>query len=100
MRCALQFLFLIATAALAQEFTYTPERIRQGETLKLHAPPIATKARLNGITIPLFLEPDGAKLGLMPVGVEQETGDFKLEFLDTNGAVVYEITVTIHDAHY
>src|SRR5436189_145817 len=99
--------FLLAAAILAGAsagaqdltFTFTPTAIRQGETLKLHAPKDTANARMNGITIPLF-DYDGGAFGLMPVAVEDEPGDYKLEFLDAAGTVIHESTVIVRDAHY
>jgi murein DD-endopeptidase MepM/ murein hydrolase activator NlpD len=93
-------LFLIAVCAGAQDFSFTPATIRQGEALKLHGSKEAVKARMNGITIPLFTEADGSSFGLMPVGVEDEPGDYKLEFLDQAEKVIDEVTVNVHDAQY
>jgi murein DD-endopeptidase MepM/ murein hydrolase activator NlpD len=93
-------LILVALIAQAQEFTFTPAAVRQGEVLKLHAAKEAAKARMNGITIPLFAEADGSSFGLMPVGVEEAPGEYKLEFLDGAGSAIHETTVTVHDAHY
>jgi len=91
---------LAGASASAQEYTFTPEAVRQGETLKLHAPHDAAKARMNRVTIPLFEEAGGGTSGLMPMGVEEEPGEYKLEFLDPAGTVIHEIMVTVHDAHY
>ena len=101
-----RFLFFLCAAAVltvaaaAQDFSFTPANLRQGEVLKLHARKDATKARMAGVTIPLFEEPDGSAFGLMPVDVEKEPGDYKLEFIDKSAAVIHEAMVTVHDAHY
>jgi hypothetical protein len=86
--------------AFAQEFRFIPAAVLQGQTLTVHAPKDVVKARMHGITIPLFPATHGGMYGLMPVGVEDAPGDEKLEFLDLSGAVLQELTVTIHDAHY
>src|SRR5690349_5799019 len=93
-------LFALALVARAQDFRFTPTAVRQGQTLILHASKEAAKARMNGVTIPLFPEADGTTSGLMPVGVEEEPDDYPLEFLNDAGAVVHATTVTVHDAHY
>ena len=90
----------MTASALAQDFSFTPASVRQGETLKLHGDKNAAKARMNGITIPLFAEADGGTFGLMPVGVEDDPGDYKLEFLDPTGVTIHAATVSVHDAHY
>jgi len=102
MRCPLSLAIALSfpTLAQAQDFSFTPAVIRQGEALKLHGSKESAKARMHGVTIPLFAEPDGSTFGLMPVGVEEAPGDYPLEFLDHAGAVIHEITVTVHDAHY
>ncbi len=93
-------LVLAASVCCAQEFSFTPATVRQGETLTLHGGRDAAKARMNSITIPLFAEADGSMFGLMPVGAEEEPADYKLEFLDQAGVVIHEATVVVHDAHY
>jgi murein DD-endopeptidase MepM/ murein hydrolase activator NlpD len=91
---------LLATLASAQDFSFIPEVVRQGEALKLHATADAVKARMNQVAIPLFPQTDGSTFGLMPIGVEQEPGDYPLEFLNGGGAVIHSTTVSVHDAHY
>jgi murein DD-endopeptidase MepM/ murein hydrolase activator NlpD len=86
--------------AIAQDFSYTPSAIHQGETLHVRAGAEASNARMNGILIPLFSETDGSVSGLMPVGVEIEPGDYKLEFLNPAGTAIHQVNVTVHDAHY
>ncbi len=94
------FLILLAAAAGAQDFGFTPHRIRQGETLKLNAPGGTVQARMSGITVPMFAQTDGASFGLMPVKVDQKPGEFQLEFLDRSGAVVHAAAVPVLDARY
>ena len=84
----------------AQEFSFSPAAIRQGEALQLHATADSVKARMNGVSIPLFPQPDGSSFGLMPVDVERDPGEYPLEFLDRSGAVIHAVTVTVHDARY
>ena len=92
--------FLIVFPAHTQDFSFSPTAIHQGETLKLRSTALATHARMNGITIPLFPESDGSTSGLMPIGVEQDPGEYKLEFLDSSGTAIHELNVTVADAHY
>ena len=94
------FLAAFVSLAYSQDFISTPAAIRQGETLHLHAPQNAAKARLRGVTIPLFSDVDNRSFGLMPVAVEDEPGEAKLEFLDAAGTVIHNESITIHDAHY
>ncbi len=91
---------LFASLTAAQDFNFTPPLIRQGEALKLHANAGSVKARMSEVTIPLFPQADGSTFGLMPVSVEQEPGDYPLEFLNNSGLVIHTVTVTVHDAHY
>lgn len=93
-------LIVLAASASAQDFRFAPVTIHQGETLKLHGNRDAATARMNGITVPLFEEPDGGAVGLMPVAVEDEPGDYKLEFLNAAGALMHEEIVNVQDAHY
>jgi hypothetical protein len=97
----MRFLIVFFAAILAaQDFSFTPAMIRQGEALKLRGSPVSSKARMSQVTIPLFPQPDGSTFGLMPIAVEQEPGDYPLEFLNSSGAVIHMVTVSVHDAHY
>jgi murein DD-endopeptidase MepM/ murein hydrolase activator NlpD len=93
-------LLLPSFLACAQDFRFTPATVLQGQTLTVHAPKEAAKARMHGVTIPLFPATLGGVYGLMPVGVEDTPADEKLEFLDVSGAVLHESTVPVQDAHY
>ena len=84
----------------AEEFSFRPETVYQGDALQLHGESGAAKARLNRITISLFKEANGSAFGLMPIGVEAEPGEYKLEFLDTAGSVIHTLTVDVKDAHF
>src|SRR5579871_451875 len=96
----MRFLVLLCTlSAWAQDFSYQPGTVKQGETLIVHGTKDAVKARMNKITIPLFSQEDGVT-GLMPVGVEDEPGEYKLEFLDQAGTAIHEMQIEVHDAHY
>jgi len=99
---SLPVVLLLISAAHGQtpDFGFTPAQIRQGETLKLHAVKPAVRARMNGVTIPLFPDTESRVSGLMPVGVEDAPGDYQLEFLDEAGALVHQLPVSVHDAHY
>jgi murein DD-endopeptidase MepM/ murein hydrolase activator NlpD len=91
---------LVAMTACAQDFSFSPAAIRQGETLKVHGSSDSATARMNGTAIPLFPEADGGTSGLMPVAVEDEPGDYKLAYLNSAGTVIHEDKVAVHDAHY
>ena len=66
--------------------------------LKVQAPGNAAEAHMNETTIPLFRQPDGGRLGLMPIDAELALGDYPLEFLDSSGTVIQPLTVTVTDA--
>jgi len=68
--------------------------------LRVQASDGINAARMDGHTIRLFPAPEGGLLGLMPIPVEQRTGQYKLEFLDAAGAVKQATPVTVADAHY
>ena len=96
--CLLLFLFPLAAA---QTFQWTPTAIRQGETLHLRAvSPDAAGARLNGRTVPLWTQPSGERLGLLPVAATDPPGTYRLEFLDTSGRTLHAADITVRDAHY
>lgn len=57
-------------------------------------------ARMNGRTVPLFPQSNGAPLGLVPVPVLEKPGTYPLELLGQSGAIVETISVRVTDAHY
>src|SRR6266542_2396323 len=92
-------LLCVAVAARAQSFQAVPASVRQGETLRLDAPPAAVEARMNGRTVRLF--PSGpAAAGLMPVAVLDKPGTYPLDFLDRGGAVLHSVPITVRDARF
>ncbi len=93
-------LLLLAITARSEDFTVSPALIRQGETLKLSAEAAAVSARFCDRTIRLFPQQDGANFGLMPVPVLQKPGQYPLEFLDKDGAVLHRQLILIRNAHY
>jgi murein DD-endopeptidase MepM/ murein hydrolase activator NlpD len=94
------FLLLTAIPMCAQSFHADPEKLIQGEVIKVSAGAEITKARMDGRTIPLFAQTDGEQLGLMPVPVMTKPGTYSLEFLDAKGEVADKIAIIILDAHY
>jgi murein DD-endopeptidase MepM/ murein hydrolase activator NlpD len=92
-------LSLFACAACAQTLDL-PRTIRQGGTLRLHAPATAATARMNGRTIRLFRQQDGGAFGIMPVPLDQKPGAYPIEVLDQAGATVATASVQVLDAHY
>lgn len=95
------FLFCAAaTVACAQSFDAVPNPVPQGGTLRVHGGDGATQARLEGRTIRLFPQKDGGSLGLMPIPVLKEPGDYKLELVGKDGANVQSLDITVRDAHF
>jgi murein DD-endopeptidase MepM/ murein hydrolase activator NlpD len=92
-------LSLGASVLFAQTFTVTPQRIRQGEVLRVQSDD-AESARMNKRTVRLFSQPDSPHLGLMPVPVLQKPGIYQLEFLNRDERVVHTAPITVVDAHY
>jgi hypothetical protein len=94
------FLVLMAIPLCAQNFHAEPDKIIQGEAIKVSVTdPSISKARLNGITIPLFKQ-TADQMGLMPVPVLTRPGAYMLEFLDGKGDVSGKLPVMVLDAHY
>lgn len=79
--------------------TAIPESVPQGEVLRVSCTGAQT-ARMNGRTVPLFAQANGAPLGLMPVPVLEKPGAYPLEFLGQSGAIVETISARVTDAHY
>lgn len=94
------FFVLLALPVYAQNFHADPEKIIQGEVIKVTAGAEIASARLNGVAIPLFAQANGEQLGLMPVPVLTKPGAYTLEFLDATGAVSGKIPITVLDARY
>ena len=101
MRFLLVFLATTAVATVvAQDFSFAPATIRQGETLQLHGSKEAVTARLDEVTIPLYPQSDSVSFGLMPIGVLTKPGEYKLEFLNQAGTAIHIATVSVRDARY
>jgi murein DD-endopeptidase MepM/ murein hydrolase activator NlpD len=77
-----------------------PTSVRQGGTLRLQAPAAAVTARMNDRTVRLFPQADGKAAGLVPILHDQKPGDYKLEVLNHEGAVVDSGTIHVIDAHF
>ncbi|HZS54638.1 MAG TPA: M23 family metallopeptidase [Bryobacteraceae bacterium] len=97
---------LLASAALVgaaqtagNDCEINPGAVPQGEVVRVSCSGMQS-ARMNGRTIQLFPQSDGRPLGLMPVRVLEKPGDYPLELLDANGAVVRTLTVHVLNAHY
>ena len=83
----------------ARNCTATPQAIAQGEVVRVSCTSAQT-ARMNGRTVRLFPQPNGAPLGLMPVPVLEKPGAYSLELLNPSGAVIESLSVRVTDAHY
>jgi murein DD-endopeptidase MepM/ murein hydrolase activator NlpD len=92
---------LLAAAALAaQIFETRPPSVRQGETIRVRNSSTASSVRMNGRTVRLFPQMDGAWFGLMPVPHDQVPGKYPLEFLDRDGSVLHTTAITVRDARF
>jgi murein DD-endopeptidase MepM/ murein hydrolase activator NlpD len=91
----------LSLCVFSQEFRVMPKKAAQGELLQVIGNSISRSARLNGRTIPLYPQSQiGESLGLMPVPVLTKPGEYRLEWLDTQGAVLHAQTLVINNAHY
>jgi len=97
MRWPLLFLFSLD---LFGQFSFEPQRIEQGQALKVFADTQAQCARLNHITIRLFPRDGGVQMGLMPVAVLAKPGAYELEWLDAQGVSIHQAQIDIANAHY
>src|SRR5437016_8966378 len=99
---AMRWFLLCAAAAVAcaQSFEVTPNPVPQGGTLHVRGGENAAQARLDGRTIRLFPQKDGGSLGLMPIPALEKPGDYQLELLGKDGAIVQTIDVVVKDAHF
>lgn len=92
-------LTLFACAACAQTLDL-PRTIRQGSVLRIRVPGSAATAGMKDRTIRLFPQTDGASFGLMPVPVDQNPGDYRVELFNNVGAAVATASIQIVDAHF
>ncbi len=74
--------------------------VRQGDVLRVTAKAPAESARLLERSIRLFPQPNGERLGLMPVPADQKPGTYRLEILDGQNTVVRRNQVTVRNAHF
>ncbi|MBV9669558.1 MAG: M23 family metallopeptidase [Acidobacteriales bacterium] len=91
---------LAAGGAFAGDFRVDPTSVLQGQTLKVYGGGTAQSARLQDRTIRLFAQLDGDEMGLMPIGVLLKPGGYKLEWLDSGGAVLHSMDLDVGNAHY
>src|SRR5271156_1158813 len=86
---------LFASAASAQACAVKPASIPLGQTVRLSCEVPAATARLNGRTVRLYKQIDGAWLGLMPVAVADVPGTYPIEFAAEDGTSVASVSLTI-----
>lgn len=84
------FIFAVGCAShlAAQQCSIVPKTANLGETLRLTCSGDLASARWNDRTIRLFAQPDGKKLGLMPVSVKATPGPATIDFLSQHGATL------------
>lgn len=90
--------FVVVTAAWAQQSSRLV--IPQGNTLRVHSAVAAADASFDGRTIRMFAQKEGGWLGLMPIPATEKPGEYKLEILGANGAVIETRSVIVRDAHF
>jgi len=66
----------------------------------LKAPAEAASARLEGRTIPLFSQSDGARHGLVPVPALTTPGSKEVQVLDSSGAIIGAATLLVRDGRF
>src|SRR5260370_41974503 len=86
-------------AACAQTLEL-PRTISQGSTLRIRGPASAVTARMNGRSIRLFPQADGGSFGLMPVPVDQQAGEFRVELPDGEGSCISTVSVRFVEARF
>jgi murein DD-endopeptidase MepM/ murein hydrolase activator NlpD len=86
---------LVAVPTLAQKCTVTPKSVKLGETLRISCRADYTKARLNNREAELFIQPDGTRLGLLPISVQDKPGTFDLNIFAVTDLSPQTLRVTI-----
>ncbi len=74
--------------------------VRQGDAIHVRTQEPAVEARMDGRTVRLFVQPEGGRLGLMPVPALKEPGRYALDLVASDGKVLSSETVTVRDAHF
>jgi murein DD-endopeptidase MepM/ murein hydrolase activator NlpD len=72
--------------------------VRQGNVIRVTG--AGASARMNGRTVKLYPQPDGGRLGLMPVPAIEKPGAYTLEVLDGSGRPVSSEEVQVVDARF
>jgi murein DD-endopeptidase MepM/ murein hydrolase activator NlpD len=84
--------------ALAVELT--PSIVPQGQVAHIKAPATAAAVRFLDKSIPLFINQDGARSGLLPVPALTPPGSHPLQTLDSTGKVLETTTISVQDARF
>jgi hypothetical protein len=90
--------FCLAGDAQTSDFTI-PASAEQGDTIRL-AVRDGERASFLGRDVRLFSQPDGTRLGLMPVAVDAPPGTHALTIFDNRNKQIHSATVQIADAHF
>lgn len=90
-------IFVCAACAQMPEL---PRTVQQGNTLRIRGPASAVTARMNDRTIALFPQAEGESFGLMPVSLDKQPGDYKIELLDKGGRAIVTASIRVVDAHF
>jgi len=91
---------MMASAVCAQDCSVTPSTIRVGEVMRLRCSSRAATASMNGRTVRLFSQPEGDRLGLMPVAVSDTAGVYAIEFLADDGEVIQSAVATVRETRF
>ena len=90
----------ILTCAACAQTLQLPGSVKQGGTLRIHGPASAVAARMGDRNVRLFPQTEGRSFGLMPVAMDRQPGEYKLELLDAKDAAVAAANVTVLDGHF
>ena len=85
---ALLLLTAVVHEAAAQHCAIVPKNANLGDTLRITCTGEVSSAKWNDRTIHLFSQPDGKRLGLMPVSVKDPPGPASIEILSKDGKTV------------
>ncbi len=91
---------ILAPAVSAQGCVAKPATLPQGNTIRLRCSRPAATARMNGRTVPLFKQPAGDWLGLMPVAVSDRAGPNRIEVFADGKAPVAFVPVVVRLARF
>ncbi len=91
----------LALLLLAATFTIGPERVKQGEVIRVETRETGTfTARMGERRVRLFPDGEGGQLGLMPVAADDPAGAAEVVVEDPAGQVMARSKVEIIDARF